>query len=222
MPDDLGDRIRDSVAKEQAARGSDEGDGFWSDMDDSNRGPRRHRPAGRWALGIGAAVVALGVAGTFALGSGDSDESGGSGTTTAEDDGSGSGETDTGSSESSSSSTGDPSVVPAFAITDTGTDYTRANLAQKAAELEDDPASAPDLKDTGRLDGMTTAAAASDCLARLGQPELLPVVIDVATFDGQEGLLLMAEEAPQGQVHAWAVTTGCEPIWDKAFPISEE
>ncbi|NYF98243.1 hypothetical protein [Janibacter cremeus] len=232
MPDDLNDRIRASLEQEQAAHkdeastSSDDGDGtaFWSRMDSDGRGPkRRSSPTGRWVLGIAvAAVVALGVGGVFALGSDGPDQSAGGSDTSAPEGEGGDSASSSDESGSSSSSSDAPAQVPAFAITDTGTDYSRGNLPAKAAELEADPRGAPELEDPARLDGMDTAAAASDCLTRLGQPELLPIVIDVATFDGRDGLLLMAEEAPEGKVRAWAVTTGCEPIWDQPFPIPEE
>jgi hypothetical protein len=172
-------------------------------------------------LGIAAAaVLALGVWGIFAFGSDESEEvSGIPATSASESEGGGS---PSPSSSETSESSGTPSQVPAFAITHTETDYSRSTVPEKAAELEADPESAPELKDPGLLEGMDTAAAASDCLARLGQPELLPIVIDVATFDGKEGLLLLAEEAPEGRVRAWAVTTGCEPIWKESIPIREE
>lgn len=226
MPDDLSDRIRASLEQEQAGRpgaASGDGDGgaFWSEMDaDQRGGGRRRHPAGRWVLGIAAAVVlALGVWGIFALGSDESEEvSGSPGTSASESEGGGSPSSSTDASESS----GTPSEVPAFAITHTETDYSRATVQKKAAELEADPVGAPELKDPSLIEGMDTAAAASDCLARLGQPELLPIVIDVGTFDGKEGLLLLAEEAPEGKVRAWAVTTGCEPIWKESFPVREE
>lgn len=228
MPDDLSDRIRASLEQEQAARtgsasGSGDGGAFWSEMDSDERAPgRRRHPAGRWVLGIAvAAVLALGVGGFLALGS---DEGSGSPGTTASGDEGGNSPSSSDGSEGSdgSDSSGTPSQVPAFAITHTETEYSRANLQEKAAELEADPRGAPDLKDPSLLDGMDTAAAASDCLARLGQPELLPVVVDVATFNGEEGLLLVAEQAPEGKVRAWAVSTGCEPIWKKSFPVREE
>lgn len=229
MPEELNDRIRASLEQEQAAREDTPGqspDGedrsaFWSEMESEGRGPqRRPNRAGRWVLGIAAAaVVAVGVGSIFALGSDDPDP--GAGASTTEGEGGGSAATSE-RPNSSSDSSGTPSQVPAFAITDTGTDYSRATLPGKAAELVADPLGHPDLKDASQLDGMDTAAAASDCLARLGQPELLPIVIDVATFDGEEGLLLVAQEAPEGKVRAWAVTTGCEPIWEESFPVAAE
>lgn len=221
MPDDLSDRIRASLDRERDGRsGPDDEGAFWSEMDSEQRGAgRRRHPAGRWVLGIAAAaVLALGVWGIFALGSDESEDASGPGTSASTNEGGGS----PASSSDGSESSGTPSKVPAFAITHTETDYSRATMQEKAAELEADPAGAPELKDPGLLEGMDTAAAASDCLARLGQPDLLPIVIDVATFDGKEGLLLLAEEAPEGKVRAWAVTPGCEPIWKESFPIREE
>lgn len=228
MPDDLSDRIRARLEQEQGARGGPsqgtrEDGAFWSEMVSDERRPARGRnPAGRWVLGIAvAAVLALGVGGILVLGSDESDQSdgapGGPGTSAAVGEGG-----DSPSSSDGSGSSGTPSQVPAFAITHTEIDYSRANLQEQAADLEADPLGAPDLKDASVLDGMDTAAAASDCLARLGQPELQPIVLDVATFDGEDGLLLLAEEAPEGKVRAWAVTTGCEPIWKESFPIREE
>ena len=106
-------------------------------------------------------------------------------------------------------------------ITDSGTDYTREDLPAEAARLRADPRAVPALEDESAIEGMGTAAAAGDCLARLGHPELQPVVIDVAHFEGEPGLLLIADEVPEGEVRAWAVTTGCEPIWNEAFSVGE-
>lgn len=234
MPDDLSDRIRASLGEEQSARAGpdttrsdeepEEGT-FWPGAQDGGRGPtRRTHAPGRWVLGIAAAAaLALGVGGIVVLG----DDSGrqtasesGASSPPDMDESSAAGTEEPGD-PSSSTSSGTPSQVPAFAITQTDTAYTRESLPGKAARLEADPRSAPELSDPSVVDGMGTAAGASDCLTRLGHPELQPVVIDVARFEGQPGLLLIAEEMPEGAVRAWAITTGCEPIWDRPFPVPQ-
>ena len=201
MPADLNDRIRASLADEHAARGGTTDDaatddaghesGFWGAMDEPGRSPlRRRRPVAPWILGAAAAtVVALGVGGLMLKNAG----------------------TDGGTSDAAAQSA--DSEVPAFAITASGADYSKATLADGAAKLLDNPTEFPRNSDDKALGTMTTAAGATDCLARLGQPQMQAVVIDVARFDGKDGLLLIAETLPEGPSLAWAVTSGCEPIW---------
>ena len=82
MPADLNERIRASLADEQAARSgesagdaSDESSTFWRTMDDEGGRPLRPRRSGApWILGAAAAtVVALGVGGLMLRDSGGED-----------------------------------------------------------------------------------------------------------------------------------------------------
>ena len=224
MPEDLNERIRARLAHEQASRraaGDAEGTGFWDEMDSGARRPRRSSGrAGRWIFGLAAAaVLAVGVGGVISLSGGEEESRTASDSGAVAPEGAGQGSS-TPSEESSSESAGS-TEVPAFAITQSGTDYTRESLPQQALRLESDPRAVPALEDESVVDGMGTAAGAGDCLTRLGHPELQPVVIDVAHFEGEPGLLLIAEEMPAGEVRAWAVTTGCEQIWDKSFTLKE-
>lgn len=231
MPDDLAERIRATLADEQAARtdpdragapdedslAEDEGSGFWSTMSEPD-GPRRRRSVAPWILGAAAAtVVALGVGGLMLSQSG-SDEAGSAGDAAPM-------QTSTQRSATESSAAADGSEaggeVPAFSITASGTDYTRSSLGSEAATLLEDPTQAPEPKNDKVLGTLTTAAGATDCLTRLGQPQLQAVVIDVATFEGKDGLLLIAQTPPDGEARAWAITSGCEPIWPDSVAVPQ-
>ncbi|MGO1166026.1 MAG: hypothetical protein ACTMHL_05350 [Janibacter sp.] len=230
MPDDLNDRIRASLAGEQAARSGEDADDheaaedthedaerstFWAQMDHDGRGPSRGSTrAGRWVLGIAAAaVIVMGVGGIFAIRGGDGPSDSGAGGSAAQ-------QADEGSSATTSGSS--PSETPAFAVTGTDKKYSRANLSEEAGDLYANPGGAKKLKDASTLDAMGTAAGAKDCLARLGSPELQPVVIDVAYFGETPGVLIIAEPVPEGNPRAWAVTTGCEEIWPGPTKVSTQ
>ena len=218
MPADLNERIRASLADEQAARSgesagdaSDESSTFWRTMDDEGGRPLRPRRSGApWILGAAAAtVVALGVGGLMLRDSGGEDASSAAPeqTASASDEAGGSGEL----KDSSATASADDEV-PAFVVTASGTDYTRDGLADRAAKLLENPTEFPDNTNDKALGTLTTAAGATDCLGRLGQPQMQAVVIDVARFDGRDGLLLIGDSPPDGPARAWAVTSGCEPI----------
>lgn len=231
MPEDLNDRIRASLAGEQAAREDEAGtvdddhdaDGdvagraaFWADMDEDGRGPsRRSTTAGRWVLGIAAAaVVVMGVGGIFAIRGGDEGSSDSAArSSTSQQGGSGQDET---AAESAPSA----QQTPAFAVRDSGTTYTRADLGDQAGDLYANPNQGEEVEDPSVLGAMSTAAGAKDCLARLGSSDLQPVVIDVASFGETPGVLIIAEPVPEGTPQAWAVTTGCEQIWDGPTEVS--
>ncbi len=223
MPEDLSERIRARLAREQDARSGAEpaeagGDaGFWDEMDGGGRRPRRAGGAGRWILAVAAAaVLAVGIGAIYGV----QDDGADTASTAA---GSGADDGAESSAEAAPSPRGgDPDEVPAFAVTDSGVNYTRDDLAEQAAQIEKDPRTVPQLKDLSIVGAMSTAAGAKDCLNRLGAPTLQPVVIDVASFEGQAGLLLIAEPVPEGTPQAWVVTTGCKQIWDGPFEISQD
>ncbi|KRE39080.1 hypothetical protein ASG73_01625 [Janibacter sp. Soil728] len=226
MPADLNDRIRASLADEQAARAGDAGDaaagdadgesGFWGAMDEPGPTPlRRRRPVAPWILGAAAAtVIALGVGGLMLKNGGGQEAS----SDAAAQSGSSAQPTADRGAPADATPSAD-SEVPAFVITASGADYSKATLADGAAKLLDNPTEFPDNTDDKALGTMTTAAGATDCLARLGQPQMQAVVIDVARFDGKDGLLLIAESLPDGPSRAWAVTSGCEPIWPNPVKV---
>lgn len=225
MPADLNERIRASLADEQAARAgesvgdaSDESSTFWRTMDDEG-GPalRRRRSGAPWILGAAAAtVVALGVGGLMLRDGGSQNSSAAAPeqAASASDEAGGSGER-----SDSSATSSDDDEVPAFVVTASGTDYTRAGVADTAAKLLDNPTEFPDNTNDKALGTLTTAAGATDCLGRLGQPQMQAVVIDVARFDGRDGLLLIGDSPPDGPARAWAVTSGCEPIWPESVEV---
>ncbi len=249
MPDDLNDRIRASLAGEQAARedeagraegtdddgsamasaatpsdsadetdapfetsgGGDEDSersGFWSQMDEQGSGPsRRSTRAGRWVLGIAAAaVVVMGIGGIFAVRGGDDGAGDSAGTPSQQ--------TESGQEGAADEDAPADEETPAFAMTESGTSYSEGDLASQASSLYANPEQGKEVEDTSVLGSLSTAAGARDCLTRLGSPELQPVVIDVAEFDDTPGVLIIAEPVPEGTPQAFAVTTGCEQIWD--------
>lgn len=232
MPDDLNDRIRASLAGEQAARsdvppGDEDAEGgpeaeereaadrtaFWAEMDNDGRGPsRRSTPAGRWVLGIAAAaVVVMGVGGVFAIRGGDEDSAADSGAASSQQ---------SGSAGSRSESAPANQETPAFAVTESGKTYTEDGFGDQAGELYANPTQGKSVTDDTILGSLGTAAGAKDCLTRLGSPELQPVAIDVATFGDTPGLLIIAEPVPEGAPKAWALTSGCEEIWDGPTEVS--
>lgn len=219
MPADLAERIRATLEDEQAQRvaptaADDDTTTFFSAMDDPDQErPRRlYRSAPLVLAAAAALVVALGVGGlVLERTTGGSDAADSSAQPARQESRQGG---DAGSRPAdSASSTASASEAPAFAITASGTDYTRRSTAGAAARLLADPGSATANEDDQVLGTLTTAAGATDCLARLGQPQMTAVVVDVATFDGEPGLLLVAQALPDGAAKAWAVTKGCEPIW---------
>lgn len=223
MPDDLSKRIRASLAQEQVARGDGEETAFWDEMDEGGAPRREKRPVGRWVLGLAAAaVVVAGVGGVLAAQGDDGSSPTGSAAAESGTPESSGGEASAGTSAGSSADSSTPSQVPAFVVTDSGHEYTRENLPEKAAELVADPLGVPDLEDLGTVGAMSTAAGVEDCLGRLGHRELQPVVVDVAHFDGTPGLLIIAEPVPDGTARAWAVTTGCEEIWPGPITLPED
>lgn len=234
MPPDLTERIHASlegeqIARESAARTSGDGaaglppgaseQGFWNEMDSTTAAPpRRSSRAGRWVLGLAAAaVLVMGVGGIFAI---RADNSGGDSAADApaasqEDAG------EAGKTSSASSAGPGGGEVPAFAVTQSNTDYTQGDLASQARDLISDPGSAEELTDDSTLGSLSTAAGAKDCLGRLGNTDLQPVVVDVAEFEGEPGVLLVAEPVPEGSSKAWAITTGCEEIWPGPVEVED-
>ena len=43
----------------------------------------------------------------------------------------------------------------------------------------------------------------------------------MATFEGKDGLLLIAQTPPDGEARAWAITSGCEPIWPDSVAVPQ-
>lgn len=215
MPEDLVQRIRTSLDEEQIAReDADDEDGFWQPEDEGEPTtpgePADRRHIGRWVLAGAAGLVGIAAVGSLAtglLGGGGSDSGDAAGqpqpsvTTTAE----------------TSAKAGD---VPAFVITRSGTDYEKGSFGEQAAPLLKGPSGLSEEPDDELVGTMGTAAGARDCLTRLGHPELIPVAVDIASFDGKNGVAIVAELPPDGQAKAFAVTTGCEPIWGEPAEVS--
>ncbi|MFJ6134124.1 hypothetical protein [Janibacter terrae] len=224
MPADLAERIRATLEDEHAQRvastGEDDTSTFFSEMDDPDeaRPRRRYRSAPLVLAAAAALVMVLGVGGLILERSaGGSDEAGSSAQTAQQESRQGSDAA--APREGKDSSTASASEAPAFAITASGRDYTRGTAGDDAARLLEDPGSVKANEDDDVLGTLTTAAGATDCLARLGQPQMTAVVVDVATFDGAPGLLLIAQALPAGGARAWAVTEGCAPIWSDPVDV---
>lgn len=231
MPADLNKRITESLADEEAARQAPsdtadvDGDGGASDTDDTpfwrtmgDAGPRgTRRPKAPWILGAAAAtVVALGVGGLMI------NRLDGGGDTASDAAPTQSAKQSAGSSETAGDAASPDDEVPAFVITASGQDYSEATVSDGASQLLDNPTEFPENTNDRALGTLTTAAGASDCLARLGAPQMQAVVVDVAKFDGEDGLLIVAQSLPDGPAKAWAITSGCEPIWPDAVDLTEQ
>ena len=211
MPEDLVQRIRTSLDEEQVAREDSEGeDGFWEAGDESllEDEPDR-RGMGRVVLLGAAGLVGVAAVGSLLIGVLGGDEDAGK---------------DAGSSPQPSvtttASTSNTKNVPAFVITRSGTDYTQSDFGEQAAPLLKGPSGLNGTPGEELVGTMDTAAGARDCLSRLGSPELIPVALDIATFDGRRGVAIVAELPPDGEAKAFAVTTGCEPIWSGPSEVS--
>ena len=108
-------------------------------------------------------------------------------------------------------------TAPPFALSVSERAYTQDRLAADAAvalSTEQRQAQAvPSMSaESPGLGPLATEQGASDCLAEIGAPGARPVLVDVGTFDGQHGFLVIAQE--DGQTRAWAIAPGCEPIYD--------
>lgn len=212
MPEDLVQRIRTSLDEEQVAREDSEGeDGFWEAGDESvlEDEPDR-RGMGRMVLLGAAGLVGVAAVGSILVGvlGGGDDDSG-----TAAD-------SSPQPSVTTTASTSNTENVPAFVITRSGTDYTEGDFGEQAAPLLKGPSGLNGTPGEELVGTMDTAAGARDCLSRLGSPELVPVALDIATFDGRRGVAIVAELPPDGEAKAFAVTTGCEPIWPGPTKVS--
>ena len=210
----------DSATNDSATNDAD----FWAGAQPADHQPVDHQPrrrggAGRWILAAAAAAVLItGIGGVLVVRGGDGPESADSAGESPAAPAATSAET--GSAPSTGGS--QDGEVPAFVIASSGTDYSRSGLSNEAAALLADPESAPKNPDDSVLGTMSTAAGANDCLARLGHPEVQPVVLDVARFEGTPGVLIIAEVPPSGPARAWAVSTGCEPIWPGPTEITQD
>lgn len=214
MPEDLVQRIRTSLDEEQVAREDSEGDdGFWEAGDESlpeDEVPDR-RGMGRMVLLGAAGLVGVAAVGSLLVGVlGGEDEAGTSADSSPQP------------SVTTTASTSNTEDVPAFVITRSGTDYTEGDFGEQAAPLLKGPSGLSGTPGEDLVGTMDTAAGARDCLSRLGSPELVPVALDIATFDGKRGVAIVAELPPDGEVKAFAVTTGCEPIWSPPSEVSTD
>lgn len=234
MPEDLVQRIRTSLDEEQVARedasATDDPDDnpsggagaegeqtpFWeglADADEPPDEPRRNGPrrrTGRWVLAGAAGLVGVAAVGSLAVNQfgGEGESSGDAAAQSAAQ------------SPATTATTGTSGDTPPFVITRTGTDYTQSDFGQQAEPLTNGPGGIKGEPDEELVGTLTTAAGTRDCLARLGRPELIPVAVDIATFEGTPGLAIVAELPPEGEAKAFAVTKGCEPIWEGPTEVS--
>lgn len=242
MPEDLNDRIRASLAGEQAARedqaastdaeesADDEAapDASVADLpleepddeEDSQRSgfwsqmDNQGSGPSRGSTRAGRWVLGIAAAAVVVMGIGGIFAvRGGDDDDAADSAGATSQEAESGQEGAADEAAPADEETPAFAVTESGTTYSQGNLASQASSLYANPEQGKEVKDTSVLGSLSTAAGARDCLTRLGSPELQPVVIDVADFGDTPGVLIIAEPVPEGTPEAFAVTTGCEEIW---------
>ena len=214
MPEDLVQRIRTSLDEEQVAREDSEGeDGFWEAGDESLPGDEEpdRRGMGRMVLLGAAGLVGVAAVGSLLVGVLGGDDDAGKAADSSPQP-----------SVTTTASTSNTKNVPAFVITRSGTDYTRADFGEQAAPLLKGPSGLDGTPGEALVGTMDTAAGARDCLGRLGNPELVPVALDIATFDGEPGVAIVAELPPDGEAKAFAVTTGCEPIWSGPSEVASD
>lgn len=241
MPEDLNDRIRASLAGEQAARedqaasmdaeesADDEAapDASVADLpleepddeEDSQRSgfwsqmDNQGSGPSRGSTRAGRWVLGIAAAAVVVMGIGGIFAVRGGDDDAADSAGATSQEAESGQEGAADEAAPADEETPAFAVTESGTTYSQGNLASQASSLYANPEQGKEVKDTSVLGSLSTAAGARDCLTRLGSPELQPVVIDVADFGDTPGVLIIAEPVPEGTPEAFAVTTGCEEIW---------
>jgi hypothetical protein len=100
-------------------------------------------------------------------------------------------------------------------IVASGTDYTTADLADLASDLEPGTVTDPTAPDTGRLTapdapGGTVAspAGARACATVVGADPAEPLLVDLASFEGHRAAVVVATE-PDGTRRAWVVERDC-------------
>lgn len=171
----------------------------------------RRRRAGPWVLGAAAAAVL--VTGTGYLAS--STLSGVAGSDSAGAPSAPSPEALTSQEGSAGEREGDP-----FVLTMSERRYTEDTMEAAVRRTtsqwtREERAVSPRASDAPTLGPLTTERGATDCLEQLGAGDVRAVQVDVGTFDGRPGFLLVAEGAEGPR--AWAVAAGCEPLYDTSF-----
>jgi hypothetical protein len=219
MPADLVDRINASIAAEQAARGHG-----------SNVVPMHRRVPGWQKYGLVAAAVAgLAVGVPALLGAGpqdvmaslsrSSDQSGAAASSAEKVTPPIASFTPAapGSSGTQGAGARATSAVGTVTMLATGTGYTSSELAEQARTTMLGPfdGSSSGSSTTGRATGALDAAGLRECLTAMGVPAWMPVVGDVATFDGTRAVVAVVS-SDTGQ-DAYAVPTWCDATHARAL-----
>lgn len=225
MPDELVERIRARLEAEDQGRGEPTTGStgstaapatvthapFGSDRESraSGRTPR----TGRWILGAAAAAAVV-LGGGTVLKTFVTDASQDISAPSDMNEDAGGGNEAAGSAPSSSTDAGDMASSKAgIVLSVSGRNYTRDALAEQAADTLTSPAEVPEHSNEAPSIGpMGTQRGAADCLSEHTDPPVDPLLVDVATFDGRPGFLLVARDGEE--VRAWAVTQDCREIWD--------
>ncbi|GAA4714212.1 hypothetical protein GCM10025782_08510 [Pedococcus ginsenosidimutans] len=216
MPADLVDRINASIAAEQAARGQG-----------SSVVPMRRRVPGWQKYGLVAAAVAgLAVGVPALLGTGPQDvmaslsrssDQSGAAASSAEKVAPPIASFTPAAPGSSGSGARATSAVGTVTMVATGTGYTSSELAEQARTTMLGPfdGSSPGSAGQGRATGALDAAGLRECLTAMGVPAWMPVVGDVATFDGSRAVVAVVS-SDTGQ-DAYAVPTWCDATHARAL-----
>lgn len=219
MPPELVARIQARLGQEQHDR---QGHGaspvtsapFGASTEPARAG--RTPRTGRWIIGAAAAAAVL-VGGGAAYqvmtlvsgGDGASNDAGGApapaASTTGEAGDAPSGTPSSTSREASTGRTG-------FVLSVSGRDYTQDRLAAEATEAVDDPSEVPvGSSESPSIGPLGSRQGAQDCAEKLSGSRVEPVLVDVGTFDGTAGVLLVGRRGTQ--LTAWPVTQDCRELW---------
>jgi len=215
-PPDLGARIAAALAAETPLTGPSRTVAPTTvvSLDEHRRGPRR-RTLTTW-LAAAASVAVIGAGGTFLVSQlgGASDSTAGSAAEApapqdaAPEDSSGG---DLGTSEERSPATRTATTTSSepgrSALSASGTDYTRADLAAQAQVLLSEAGTADEQGSQAQQYAVADDASLDACLVALGRPGAEPVATDLARFEGQEAAVVVIPD--QGGYDVLVVPPGC-------------
>jgi hypothetical protein len=87
--------------------------------------------------------------------------------------------------------------------------YTEAGLTREAQDILETPSAAVDLpvNDAARIGPVATAEGLASCLTTLGEESADQVAVDLATYAGQQALVVVVVK--NGTKRVFAVAPGC-------------
>lgn len=172
----------------------------------------RSRRRARWVFPVAAAAAVLLVGGAFGIAALRNPTSPESSTSVALSETTSEGTAPSAPGADSGKPLADHAATP-FILTISKTAYTEEAFSDQARDLADQPPEpvSPNAPEAPTLGPLATARGAQDCLRSLGS-DATAVRVDVGTFDGAPGMLVLGRE-PDGARSAWAVSQGCQPIY---------